>query len=96
MSLPNHTPAQIALFADKTFENCLQTYFDETYNIKINIESTTANNTRPFMKMVGQEKSVDNALNELVLVISLFRTKIFEETAGQKSFALFCEISSSI
>ena len=39
MALPLNTPAQVALFSDKTVENCLQIYFNKTYNTKMNIES---------------------------------------------------------
>lgn len=93
MALPICTPAQKALFADKTFEIRLETYFNKIYDIKVNIESTVANNnTRPSIKMVGQEKSVDDALEELLIIISLFCTKIFDETTGQRFFALFCLI----
>ncbi len=78
-----NTPAQIALFADKTFEKCLQIYFNKTYSTKIDIEPTTGNNRRPIIKIVGRESSVDEALEELLTLIPLFRTKIFDEMTGQ-------------
>jgi hypothetical protein len=96
ITLPINTPAQIALFADKPFENHLQIYFNKTYNTKLNIEPTTGNNKRPIIKLVGQQNAVDKALEELLALISLFRTKTFDEMTGQKCFSLFCEIISSI
>jgi hypothetical protein len=83
MALPMNTPAQIALFADKTFEKCLQIYFNKTYSTKIDIEPTTSNNSRSFIKLVGWQSSVDQVLEELLVLMSLFRTKTFDEITGQ-------------
>lgn len=83
MTLPFYTPAQVALFSDNTVENCLQTYFNQTYNTKLNIELTTDNSRRRIVKIMGRQNSVDEALEELLSLISLFRTETFKETTGQ-------------
>ncbi len=82
MILPFNTPAQIALFSDKIFENYLQTYFDDTYLIKLNIELMTDNNRRRIVKMAGRQSAVSDALEEFLHAISLFRTKTFNEITG--------------
>ncbi len=78
-----NTPAQIALFADKTFEKCLQTWFNKSYGTNLTIEPTTGDNRRPFIKLVGRQSSVDQVLEELLILMSLFRTKIFDERTSQ-------------
>jgi len=94
MTLSLDTPAQVALFSEKTVENCLQTYFDQTYHTKLNIELTKDNNRRRIVKMIGRQNSVDEALEELLSLISLFCTKTFKEKTGQRLFSIFFEISS--
>ncbi len=83
MTLPFNTPAQVALFSDNTVENCLQTYFNQTNNTKLNIELTKDNSKRRIVKIMGRQNSVDEALEELLSLISLFRTETFKETTGQ-------------
>ncbi|CAF1000281.1 unnamed protein product [Rotaria sordida] len=80
VALPFNTPAPVALFTNKTFECYLQTYFNKNFNAKLNIERSTDINSRSLVKIVGRESCIDQALNELLTLISLCRTKIFNET----------------
>jgi hypothetical protein len=86
--LPNNSPAQVALVADKIFENRLRTHFEKKYDTKINIELTIGNNGHRMVKLIGRRSSVDEALSQLLTLLSLFRTKKFDETIGQKFFSL--------
>jgi hypothetical protein len=85
MILPINTPAQAALFSDKTVENCLQTYFNKTYSIKLNFELTTDNSSRRIVKIVGRQNSISAALEDLLTLMTLFRTKTFKDINGQKT-----------
>jgi hypothetical protein len=82
VTLPINTPAQTALFAEKAFENRLRTYFDKTYNVKMNIELMTGNSGRRMVKIVGRQSAVDKTVEELLTLLSLFRTKTFDKTTG--------------
>jgi hypothetical protein len=93
MALPINTPAQAALFSDKTVENCLQTYFNKTYSIKLNFELTTDNSSRRIVKIVGQQNSISAALEDLLTLMTLFRTRTFKDINGQKPFSLFYQIT---
>jgi hypothetical protein len=88
VTLPRNTPAQVALLADKIFENRLRTHFEQKYDIKMNIGLTIGNDGHRMVKLIGRRSSVQEALSQLLALISLFRTKKFDETIGQNLFPL--------
>ena len=88
IALPINTPAQEALFNDKTVKNYLQIHFNQIYDTKIYIELKTNNNKSHTVEIVGCSSSVNKSLEELLRVVSLCRTKTFNDISGEKTNAL--------
>jgi hypothetical protein len=93
MALSIYTPAQEALFSDKTVQNYLHVYFNKTYNTNVNIELATDNNRCHIVKIIGRSCSVDETLEELLTLIALLRTKTLKAINGQKFYLIFYEIT---
>jgi hypothetical protein len=88
IALPINTPAQEALFNDKTAKNYLQNYFHQIYHTEIYVERKTNNNKSHTVEIVGYSSSVDKSLEELLRVVSLCRTKTFNDIDGEKTIML--------
>ncbi|CAF1335504.1 unnamed protein product [Rotaria sp. Silwood1] len=80
VTLTFNNSAQVALFTDKTFQNCLQTYFNKNYCAKLDMEDSADVNSRSLVKIIGRQSSIDPTLSELLTLFSLGRTKTFNET----------------
>ena len=93
-TLPITNASQRALFADKSFETCLNTYLCKLYNIKIDFECIMNGNA--VVKVVGQWNSINEVFKELTVLTSLCNTKTFDAVTGQDSFLLNHRIIFSI
>lgn len=87
VTLSINTSAQAALFVDKTFENCLETYICKTYDVKFGL--MIDNRGRPWVTIIGRLADVDKTQEELLTLLPSFRTKIFDETTGQQLSPFF-------
>jgi len=87
---PVTSPEQISMFSIKIFEDRLQEYLKETFNVKIIIERNIINDkikgekSRIIIKIFGQIKDVENALEDLMNLFSSLRTRQFDDKNGKK------------
>ena len=77
----------ISMISIAEFEQRLQQYLTETFNVKMIIERGTINERvksakpRIFLKVSGDETDVKNASDDLVTLFSSLHTQIFDETS---------------
>jgi hypothetical protein len=89
---PVTTSEQMSMFSIKLFEDRLQQHLNETFNVKIIIERSTMNEkkkgekSRIVLKVSGQPKDVENALEDLMNLFSLLRTRIFNDKTSKKTY----------
>ncbi|CAF1007839.1 unnamed protein product [Adineta ricciae] len=79
--LPITNASQRALFADKSFENCLHIYLSKLYNVEIDFECIMNGNFA--VKVVGQWNSIDRVFKELAVLTSLCHTKTFDTVSDR-------------
>jgi hypothetical protein len=81
---------QISIFSIPTFEGRLQQHFNDTFHVKILIERNTipdktkGEKSRIIIKITGQEKDVENAMEDLINLFSTLRTRTFDDKTGRK------------
>ncbi|CAF1511634.1 unnamed protein product [Adineta steineri] len=77
---PIATPEQMSMFSINTFENRLQQYLNETFNVKITIErNTNVDKSRVIIRITGETNDVDSAMNDLVNLFLSLRTRKFDD-----------------
>ena len=86
--LPLENPPQLALFTNETFKKHLETYFNTSYRVKLNIVSKNGTYSPSLIEIVGQQSSINPAHEELLTIIALCQTKTFDKTTSQKFFVL--------
>jgi uncharacterized iron-regulated membrane protein len=75
------------MFSIKAFEDRLQQYVTDTFNVKMIIERGTINDKaksgkpRILLKVSGEEKDAKNASDDLMTLFSSLHTQIFNETS---------------
>ncbi len=82
---PITTSEQMSMFSIKAFEDRLQQHLTEIFNVKTIIERSTikektkGEKSRIVLKVSGETKDVENALEDLMNLFSLLRTRIFND-----------------
>ncbi len=77
----------MSMFSIKAFEDRLQQYVTDTFNVKMIIERGTINDKaksgkpRILLKVSGEEKDAKNASDDLMTLFSSLHTQIFNETS---------------
>lgn len=69
------------MFSIEIFEDRLQRYLDEKFNVKLICEKSK-DNIR--LKLTGQTKDVENAIDGIGSLFSSLHTKKFDHTTGKK------------
>ncbi|CAF2687797.1 unnamed protein product [Rotaria sp. Silwood2] len=80
VTLSFKTPTHTALFTRTTFQSNLQIYFHTKYSVKLYFEPTVNINSSTLIKIIGRQSTIDLAIQELETLVSLCRTKTFNET----------------
>ena len=81
------------MFTIDTFENRLQKYLQATFNVKTIIERSTITDKvkgekpRIVIKITGQMKDVESALDGLLALFSALRTRKFDEKTGKRQLS---------
>ncbi|CAF0928899.1 unnamed protein product [Adineta ricciae] len=79
------SPEEKSMFSLKTFETRLEQHLTSTYNVKITIERIVSNikskgdETRVSIKIIGEGRSVENALNDVEKLFASLRTQKFDD-----------------
>jgi hypothetical protein len=87
---PITTSEQMSMFSIKAFEDRLQQHLTEIFNVKTIIERSTikektkGEKSRIVLKVSGETKDVENALEDLMNLFSLLRTRIFNDKTSTK------------
>ncbi|UJR31949.1 hypothetical protein I4U23_019422 [Adineta vaga] len=82
---PITSAEELSMFSLSTFENRLEQHLRDTYNVKIIIERTVMNTKskegklRITIKIIGQNRDAENALEYVQNLFSLLRTRKFDE-----------------
>ncbi len=99
---PINTPDRMSMFSIETFEDRLQRYLQETFNVKLicersnNNEKTRGPKNSINLKITGQKNDVENAMEDLDNLFSSLRTKKFDNTTGKKRSKFFEEKKFSL
>ncbi len=89
---PVTKPEEISMFSIDKFEDRLQQHLKETFNVKTIIERNIINDkikgekSRIIIKVTGQIKDVENALEDLVNLFTSLRTRKFDDKTGKKKY----------
>jgi len=81
------------MFSINTFEDRLQQHLKETFNVKTTIERNIINDkkrgekSRIIIKITGQMKDIESALDDLMNLFSSLRTRKFDDKTGKKIFS---------
>jgi hypothetical protein len=80
------------MFSINTFGDRLQQHLKETFNVKTTIERNIINDKRKgeksriIIKITGQMKDIESALDDLMNLFSSLRTRKFDDKTGKKIF----------
>ena len=83
---------QISMFSVQNFEDRLQQHLHETFHVKMTIERPTVDEkskgekSRLHLKVIGQTKDVESALEDVFNLFSLLRTRKFDDKTSKKLF----------
>lgn len=94
-NFPVTTSEQMSMFSIKIFEDRLEEYLKETFNIKIIIERNIINNkfkeekSHIIIKLIGQQNNIDNAFKDLMNLFLSLRTRKFDDKTGNKKIIVF-------
>ncbi len=86
------TSEQISMFSIKIFEDRLQQYLQDTFNVKTIIERNIINDkikgekSRIIIKIFGQIKDVESAVEDLINLFSSLRTRQFDDKTGKQEY----------
>ncbi|CAF0879399.1 unnamed protein product [Adineta ricciae] len=79
------SPEELSMFSLKTFETRLEQHLTSTYNVKVTIERSVLNTkpkgdgARVSIKIIGEGRSVESALNDVQKLFLSLRTRKFDD-----------------